>query len=685
VTGHLDALFRPRGAAVVGASSDPRKLGSVMAATLGAGDLPVVGVNGRRPAPDAGLLGSVVDAATALGGRMDLVVSCVPAAATAQVVEDAATAGAGAVLVCAGGFAEIGPEGEGAQVALERALDRTGIRLLGPNTSGFFAPGRRLTASFVPGARDLPAGGVAVIATSGGVNHALSFGLAQRGLGIHLGVGLGAGVDVTQADVLAHLTDDEEVTAVALHVESVRDGRRLVDRVRRLVPRVPVVALVLGRADIGDFARSHTGALATSWRTTRAALAQAGAVVVDDDRALLDAIAVLARRRLPARERPGIGVVTAQAGPGLLVADGARSAGVTVPELAPATVAALGALLPPLTYQRNPVDTGRPGGSFGQVVDTVGADHGVDGVAVYALLEPGAFDLAEVLGELPTGLPVVVGTNGAGDAVAELRRSCGPAGPAIVETSAELVAAVRAWDADSRARARLAAVAETGGGVAPLELPEVSDEHTTKVLLSSLVAVPDGQVCDDRAQAHRALGRFGRVVVKLLDPEVLHKSDVGGVVVGVTTSDELDVAWDRMAALDAPRVLVERQAADGPELLLGLRRDPVFGPVVVLGLGGTAVEALDQVVLGLAPLTAADAEALVSALPGRELLEGWRGGPKRRAGELESLLVALSVVFAATRAAEELEINPLRLLPDGSLLALDAVLVTRPTAVRPSV
>jgi acetate---CoA ligase (ADP-forming) len=672
----LDALFAPRTAAVVGASADPTKLGSVMAATLGAGDVPVAGVNARRPDPSVGLHATLADARAALGGALDLVVSCVPAAATAEVVEDAAAAGAGALLVCAGGFAEIGPQGEEHDRDLRAALERTGVRLLGPNTSGFFAPGGRLTASFVPGARDLPAGGVAVVASSGGVNHALAFGLAERGLGVRLGVGLGAGVDVTHADVLEHLADDDELTAVALHVESVDAGRRLVDAVRVLVPRVPVVALVLGQADVGAFARSHTGALATSWRTIRAALRQTGAVVVDDDRALLDAVAVLARHRLPARTRPGIGVVTAQAGPGLLLADGARAAGVAVPELAAGTVDALGELLPPLTYQRNPVDTGRPGGSFAPVLRTVAADDAVDGLAIYALLEPGAFDLGEVLDGLPADLPVVVGTAGTPAAVAELRARRGRDGHAIVGTASELVAAVRAWDADSRARARLLGT-PAPAGVAPLDLPDRPDEDTAKALLSRFVAVPDRVACDDRAQAHDALARFGRVVVKLLDPDVLHKSDVGGVVAGVRTAEELDAAWDRLRALGAPRVLVERQAPDGPELLLGLRRDPVFGPVVVLGLGGTAVEALDQVALALAPLTDADAAALVASLPGRQLLEGWRGGPRRRPGELEDLLVTLSAAFAATPDLDEVELNPIRVLPGGSLLALDAVLLPR--------
>lgn len=677
-TGHLDALFAPRGIAVVGASADPGKLGSVMAAALQQGTIPAARVNARRPDEQAGLHPTLAAAAAALPERLDLVVSCVPAAATAEVVGDADAVGARAVLVCAGGFAEIGAAGEGHQRAVEAALDGTDVRLLGPNTSGFFVPHLDLTASFVPGARAVQPGGVAVVATSGGVNHALAFGLADRGLGVRLGVGLGGAIDVTQADVLDHLAHDDEVTAVALHVESIDDGRRLVDAVRALVPRVPVVALVLGQADVGDFARSHTGALATSWRTTRAALAQAGAVVVDDDRELLDTVAVLARHRLPARTTPGFGVVTAQAGPGLLLADGARARGVALPELREGTVETLERLLPPMTYLRNPVDSGRPSGSFGAVVGAVADDDQVDGVAVYALLEPGAFDLGAVLDEVPADLPVVVGTAGAADEVAELRAARSMRGRTIVGSAAELAVALRAWDTDSRARARL----DAPGGTAeagPLRLPERPDEDAVKTLLEPFVGTPRRRVCDELAQARDALERFGTVVVKLLDAEVTHKSDVGGVVVGVRTEAELEDAWQAVRAAGAPQVLVEEQAPPGPELLLGFRRDPVFGPVALLGLGGTAAEVLEQVAIGLAPLSPADARLLVDALPGRELLDGFRGGPTLRVDRLVGLLVELSAAFAATDAAQELEINPLRVLPDGEVIALDAVLaVTDP-------
>ena len=212
-------------------------------------------------------------AAAAEAGPIDLAMICVPAAACPAVLDDAARAGAAAAVICGGGFAEAGGPGVGYQAALADVVSNTGIRLLGPNTSGFLAPHVGVTASFVPGAAQVRPGRVAVVAASGGVNHALSFLLTEAGHGISLAVGIGNAVDISAPDVLDHLAADPHTSAVALHVESVADGPRLVDAVRRLSARKPVVALVVGRHDIGAFAASHTGALATSWRTTRAALA----------------------------------------------------------------------------------------------------------------------------------------------------------------------------------------------------------------------------------------------------------------------------------------------------------------------------------------------------------------------------------------------------------------------------
>src|SRR5690606_26369016 len=293
----LSAMFAPRGIAVVGASRTVGKLGATMARSLsgfarGGGRLALVNSRDETMYPS-------VAAATA-DGPVDLAILCVPAQACPDVLAEAASAGVTAAVVCGGGFAEAGGAGLDYQRELEKVVEETGIRLLGPNTSGFLAPHIGLTASFVPGAADVRAGDVAVVAASGGVNHAVSFLLAEAGHGVSLAVGLGNGVDVTTSEVLDHLAGAAATTAGAVHIESVADGPRLVESVRNLVPHRPVAALVVGQHDVGAFAESHTGALATSWRTTRAALRQAGAVVVDDERELVDAVGALA----VARARP---------------------------------------------------------------------------------------------------------------------------------------------------------------------------------------------------------------------------------------------------------------------------------------------------------------------------------------------------------------------------------------------
>ena len=270
----LTPLFAPRGIAVVGASRTPGKLGATLARSLAGfaergGHLALV--NSRDDSMHAST------GAAAEAGPVDLAMICVPAPACPGVLAEAADAGVRAAVICGGGFAEAGGPGAGYQDKLAEIVAGTGVRLLGPNTSGFLVPHAGVTASFVPGVAQVRPGRVAVVAASGGVNHALAFLLTEAGHGLSLAVGLGNGVDITAPDVLDHLAADADTGAVALHVESVADGRRLVDSVRRLTPHRPVVALVVGQHDVGAFAASHTGALATSWRTTRAALAQSAA------------------------------------------------------------------------------------------------------------------------------------------------------------------------------------------------------------------------------------------------------------------------------------------------------------------------------------------------------------------------------------------------------------------------
>ncbi|GAP54099.1 uncharacterized protein MJ0590, partial [Arthrobacter sp. Hiyo6] len=289
----LSPLFAPRGIIVVGASSSPDKLGAVMAHSLSSYPAQVELVNSRG---ENGMHTSIAEAAAAVADGPDLAVLCVPAAATAQALRDSAANGVKAALVCAGGFAEAGGPGIEFAQQVEAAVRETGIRLLGPNTSGFFVPHRNLRASFVPGVAELEPGSVAVVAASGGVNHVLAFHLQRAGVGVSLGVGIGAGTDITAPDVLDYLISDDQTKAVALHLETVTDGPALLEAVTRLSSVKPVVALVVGRNDVSEFAQSHTGALATSWRTMRAVLKQAGAVIVDDENQLVAAVTALAGR-----------------------------------------------------------------------------------------------------------------------------------------------------------------------------------------------------------------------------------------------------------------------------------------------------------------------------------------------------------------------------------------------------
>jgi len=668
----LTPLFAPRGIIVVGASSTPEKLGAVMAQSLSNYPAPVELVNSRG---ENGMHTSIAEAASAIPGGPDLAVLCVPAAATAQALRDSATNGAKAALVCAGGFAEAGGPGVEFARQVEAAVRETGIRLLGPNTSGFFVPRRNLRASFVPGVAELEPGSVAVVAASGGVNHVLAFHLQRAGAGVSLAVGIGAGTDISAPDVLDYLIHDDQTKAVALHLETVADGPALIGAVSRLSSVKPVVALVVGRNDVSEFAQSHTGALATSWRTTRAALKQAGAVIVDDENQLVAAVTALAGRRLKPAADPGVGLITGQAGPGLLIADALHSAGVTLPRLAQTSQDTIGTLLPPLTFQANPVDTGRPGPGYEKVVAAVAADPAIDLVAVYGLTEPVAdLPLAVANSGVANTMPFLIGVDGPDGDLERARKSAAQHDLPLISGPTSLAHGITALVNDARGqfqRAEAPARAFTWPG---LEGPW--DENRAKELLGALgIATPARRSCSTRAAAHDALSELGGpVAVKLLDAAVLHKTEIGGVHLGVDSPAAMDRALDGLEAAGAREFLIEAMAPSGIDLVVGVRRDPVFGPIVVLGLGGTAAEVFADISIRSAPLSVRAAEGMPGDLQARELLYGFRSGPMLETAELAGLLVRLGDALVSNDEIAEIEINPLRLTHDG-LLALDAVVI----------
>lgn len=668
----LTPLFAPRGIIVVGASANPEKLGAVMAQSLANYTAPVALVNGRG---EDGMHTNIADAAATINGGPDLAILCIPAAATAQALRDSAASGAKAALVCAGGFAEAGGPGVGYGREVELAARETGIRLLGPNTSGFFVPHRNLRASFVPGVAELEPGSVAVVAASGGVNHVLSFALQRSGVGVSLGIGIGAGTDITAPDVLDFLISDEQTKAVALHLETVADGPALLDAVSRLSSVKPVVALVVGRNDISEFAQSHTGALATSWRTTRAVLKQAGAVIVDDENQLIAAVTALAGRRLEPSANPGVGLITGQAGPGLLIADALHSAGVEVPRLSQSSQDTIGTLLPPLTFQANPVDTGRPGPGYEKIIAAVAADPAVDVVAVYGITEPVAdLPLSVAQSGASTSTPILIGVDGPDGDMEQARKSARTHELPLISGPTSLAYGITAIVDDARGQFQ-----RRQAPSASFSWPNITgpwDENRAKELLDALgIITPTRRRCTTRAAAHDALTELGGpVAVKLLNAAVLHKTEIGGVHLGIKTPTDMDHALDGIEAAGAREFLVEAMAAPGVDLVVGARRDPVFGPIIVLGLGGTAAEVFADISIRSAPLSIRSAESMPAELQARELLYGFRSGPTLETSALSSILATLGDALCANESIAEIEINPLRLTHDG-LVALDAVVI----------
>lgn len=680
----LSRLFSPRSIAVVGASAAFEKAGSQLVHALRGFPGALYPINpsaaeiqGFKAYP------SLAD----LPQPPDLVALAVPGPATPAVMAEAVAAGAGGALIISGGFAESGPAGADLQARVVEVARAGGVRLLGPNTSGFFRPLERCFATFAPGTETIPAGRVAVVAQSGGVNLTLAFLLARAGLGVSLAVGLGNAPDVDAADLLDYLAGDPGTAVIGLHLEGVPRGLRLFEAIRRASVVKPVVALTVGRSDSVEFAQSHTGALLGGFALKLAALRQAGAVVVETTDALVDACAALSRGRLAPKMRPAVALVTAQAGTGLLVTDNLRAAGVDMPQLSAVTQERIAQLLPPITYIKNPVDTGRPGPSFPEVLAAVAAEPEIDLVCVCALNEPQVLDPPKVLAEAAAAAakPILYAGQGAAAAFDVLRAQMGEAGLAAYDSPDRMVCGALALVADAQARWRAQRpVLRAPPAAAALVLDGRLDEDRAKQLLESAgVTCPARIVCADRAAARAAFETLGiPVVVKVLDAGIPHKTEVGGVHVGVRTIEALEAALDRIDAIPgaAARVyLLEAMAPPGLELIVGGVRDSSFGPVVLVGLGGVLAEALQDVSRRLAPITAEEAEDMLDELAGCALLQGWRGAPPVDRTAVVGALLAVSDLLVAHPDLAEVEINPFRAYADGGL-ALDALVI--PAAYR---
>jgi len=674
---NLDRLFAPRSVAVVGASEAAEKAGHQALLALRTFPGEVFPIN---PKADRILERKAFPSLRAVGRPVDLVLFAIPAAACAEAVKEAIDCGCGGGLVLSGGFAEAGARGAALQADLRELCARSTFRILGPNTAGFVNKPESLTASFVAGASRLPSGPVAVVAQSAGINLTVSFLLEKLGSGVSMAVGLGNALDVGAATALEYLADLPTTTAIALHLEGIDHGRQLYEALKRVTPKKPVAVLTVGRADVGAFAVSHTGNLLGSYALRVNALKQAGAVVVESTEELASAAALLAQHRLAPKARAGVGILTAQAGPGLLMLDRLKASGVCIPALAASTLARIREKLPPMTYLENPVDTGRPGPSFGEVLAVLADDSEVDAVIAYALSEPAALRPEVVLPGVArrAGKPVLFGTVGPREetagTIAELRKG----GVYVAESPDELARAALVLARDAALRAR---VVGCGEPVLPATHdfdPSVArDEHAAKQLLERIgIGAPQRVACASHDEARAAFARLHKpVIVKILAAEIAHKTEVGGVHPNVVDERSLDAALralDTIVVASERRYLVEEMAPPGLELIVGAVRDESFGPTLMVGAGGVFAEAARDTATRLAPLGLLEADEMLDELRVAPLLAGWRGSGALDRAAVARAIANLGGLLVACPEIREIEINPLRVYENG-VLALDAL------------
>jgi acetyl coenzyme A synthetase (ADP forming)-like protein len=695
-------LLHPRSVAVIGASRDPAALGRVVLENLGEFKGPVYAIN-----PSASEIGGRPGYArvTDVPGPVDLAVIVVPAPAVETVLADCATAGVRGVVVISAGFAETSEEGRAAQSRLRARAREAGMRLVGPNCLGVMntAAEVRLNATFAPGFS--PPGNVGLLSQSGALGLAVLDHARELNLGISTFVSVGNKADVSGNDLLAYWKDDPQTRVVALYLESFGNPRRFARLAPEVARRKPVVAVKSGRSASGSrAASSHSAALACLDVAVDALFAQAGVIRTETLEDLYDVVALLATQPVP--EGPRVGVVTNAGGPGILLADACDAHGLSLPELTAPTQAALRAFLPGAASVRNPVDVLAAAGpeDFAAAVAAVGRDPEVDAVvAVYVPPRPTqreevAAALARGAGEVPGAKPVLtvfLSARGAPPALA-----LGPRGPlpsfSFPENAARALAAAERygrWRRRPRGdvfRLSPEARAQVRDAVQPLlastRVPAwLGPRETDAVLEAAGIHRPAVRVVAP-AQAVAAAEEMGYpLVAKAVAPGLVHKTDVGGVVLGLTSRDEVEGAVRAMeqrlraAGHTLESVLLQAEVRGGIESLVGVVGDPTFGPLVVCGLGGVHAELLRDAAFRLTPVSDLDAEEMVDSLRLRALLDGYRGSPPGDRRALIELIQRVSALTDALPELREMDLNPVRVLAPGQgVLVLDARLQVAP-------
>ena len=702
---YLAPLFEPESVAIVGASEEPGSVGGVLAQNLKAsyrGALYAVNPH-HRSVHGIECLPSIAK----VPQRLDLVVIATPAPTVPGIIEECGEAGVRAAVVITAGFSESGAQGARLERALLENARRYRLRVIGPNCLGIMRPEIGLNATF---AKDgaLP-GSIGLISQSGAVCTAMLDWARPNGVGFSSVVSLGGSSDVNFGEIIDFLVSDVRTEHILLYIEGVRDARRFVSALRAAARVKPVILLKVGRNPAGSRAAvSHTGAIVGSDDVFDAVVRRAGAVRVTTIRQLVAAAQALASHVRPQGDR--LAIVTNGGGPGVMAADRAADLGIRLAELAPETVASLKNALPTNWSHGNPIDLigDADAARYTAAVAACLADPGVDGVLAIltpqAMTDPESAARATIEAAHGSTKPVLACWMGE-EQVAPARKVLAAAHIPVHQTpeaAVEMFAHVSSFFRNQRMLLRvpgplshqLAPDVEGARAIVDEALAEhrtVLNEMESKALLAAFrIPVASTMVAHSRAEAVLIAQELGYpVALKIDSPEITHKTDAGGVRLNIANAQAVRSAYQEIldsVARYRPDASVRGVAVqpmitrpNGRELMLGVIRDPVFGPAIVFGAGGTTVEIHRDRAVALPPLDAFLIDELIRSTRVSKLLGAFRHLPPVNMPALESVLLRVSEMVCELPALEELDINPL-ILDEAGVIAADARVVLRHAA-----
>lgn len=693
----LSRLFRPRSVVLVGATD--RSTWSKMAFD----NLALLGFEGKvhLVSRSGGMAHGrqTFKTAAEIGEPIDVALLMVPNPAMDDALRDLGAAGIRHAVVLAGGFAETGDEGRGLQEEMVATARDLGIQLLGPNCLGFinFTSG---AACWTGSMRTPPLrGGISIVSQSGAVATVMKHFAHQHGIGLHIVAATGNEAMLGLAEVVDHLVDDEDTRVIALFAESVRDTRLFRAAAERALRQgKPIVILKVGRSDIAtQAAQSHTGSLVGDDSVFDGVCRQLGLVRVRSIEELVFTAALLAKTGvLP---DGGVAVLSASGGMGELAADYAHLEALRLPALAPPTLEALKAILPPMATPANPLDlTGAVVNKpdlFRQCMEAMQHDPAVAVLVCVADVPtanngdwaPFAVGTLEAVGRYrPEGRARFLVVSNTVKTVSdrsreEIAKAQLPYLPCGLDLSLRALRYAADWSARQRKAVAAKAVGTSTAAAAPATLPDSERETIGFLHRAGVPVVPQVLATDAQQAVAAARAMDGAVVLKIASPDIAHKTEVGGVLLNLQGGEAVAAGFRQIMAAAAKAVpaarldgvIVAPMRKQGLELFAGVRLDAQWGPVIALGLGGVWIEALQDVSLRLLPVTTADVEEMVRELRGARLLQGFRGAPAVDIARLADAVVRIGdAALALGPTLDTLEVNPL-LAAGGRIEALDAL------------